>query len=88
MSVSQLTDVGVAFGRSVKLGNVGNVEAFDKLLPNLRPQTVAVHHADLVAALFGSRRCSQQVAARFSDVLCHLYQRVAYRPTSVNEAQK
>jgi len=58
-SYERLTGAGQAFSGSVHLGDGRNVEPSDKFAPNLRPQSVAVHQADLVLPLFRTRWCGQ-----------------------------
>ena len=45
------TNVSVALGGSVKLGNLLDSEAFGEFFPNLRPKAVTEHQADLVTPL-------------------------------------
>lgn len=65
--------MGVALRGAVQLADVFNVEPLRELGPDLRPQAVAEHHADLVLPLLGPRGLGQQVAADLSNVLGHLH---------------
>ena len=62
----------ISFRASVELCDVRDVEPLDKLVPNLRPESVAEHEPNLVLAFFRTFRSVQQIAADFSDVLSGL----------------
>lgn len=73
--VVHINDVRVSFSCAVKLAHLRDVEAFDELRPNLRSQTVAENHSEVVrrVGLLAGRR--QAVAAHFTDVLGDLKRR-------------
>lgn len=46
------TYVGIPLSAAIKLGNVGNVEAFRETSPYLWPQSVAKHQPHVVESFF------------------------------------
>lgn len=68
----RLTNIGVALGGSIELGHIGDLEAFDELRPNLRPQAIPENGANLVLGVLGRRLCGQHIATHFPDVLSDL----------------
>ena len=55
-----------------ELGNVGYVESLHELGPNLRPETIPKHDADVVLIFFGYWFRRQQIAAAFANILSRL----------------
>lgn len=69
---TSLTQIRVSLGRSIKFSNLADVEACHKLGPDLRSQSIAKHHPDLVLRV--SRFCwgRQDESANFANVLGNL----------------
>ena len=86
--INSITDIGVSFCGSVELGNLLDVEALDKLLPDLRPESVAEHETDFVIPLLGTGRRGEQIATRLANVLGNLVSLIKRKKQLISESKE